>query len=233
MRRARAAALPIVRPDLVEYYLAHRAAQGMNTDRKVRWGARALLATVPDLADFAGLPLERRLAFNHETRRFISWLAVTGRLQPGADYLVARRPRLGIVLARTDPELHLRFMETARSLGFRDTVAMTQFNLLAHFVALFGRQPHELRQADWDQGRHLLLEAALRIPNRGVKALSTALFNLRRRCSTAACPTSCREGARRTGPTYGPRSGPASRPHWRGACSTTCSRSAARCGREP
>lgn len=72
MRRARAAALPIVQPDLVEYYLAHRAAQGMNTDHKVRWGARALLATVPDLEDFCSLPLERQLAFNHETHRFIS-----------------------------------------------------------------------------------------------------------------------------------------------------------------
>ncbi|GAA2338467.1 tyrosine-type recombinase/integrase [Streptomyces kunmingensis] len=178
MRRARAAALPIVQPDLVEHYLAHRAAQGMNTDHKVRWGARTLLAAVPDLADFCCLPLECRLAFNHETHRFISWLSVTGRLQPGADYLVARRPRLGIVLARTAPELHLRFMETARTLGFRDTVAMTQFNLLAHFVALFGKPPHELQQSDWDEGRRLLLEAARRIPNRGVKALSTALFNL-------------------------------------------------------
>ncbi|WP_405649788.1 site-specific integrase [Streptomyces sp. NBC_00117] len=178
MRRARAAALPIVHPDLVEFYLAHRAAQGMNTDHKVRWGARALLAAVPDLSDFCRLPLERQLVFNHETHRFISWLSVTGRLQPGADYLVARRPRLGIVLARTEPELHLRFMETARSLGFRDALAMTQFNLLGHFVALFGKQPHELQQSDWDEGRRLLLEAARRIPNRGVKALSTALFNL-------------------------------------------------------
>ncbi|MFC7986352.1 hypothetical protein [Streptomyces sp. NPDC057336] len=167
-----------MRPDLVKFYLAHRAAQGMNTDHKDRWGARALLAAVPDLADFCRLPLECQLAFNHETHRFISWLSVTGRLQPGADYLVARRPRLGIVLARTAPELHLRFMETARTLGVRDTVAMTQFNLLAHFVVLFGKQPHELRQSDWDGGRRLLLAAARRIPNRGVKALSTALFNL-------------------------------------------------------
>lgn len=166
-----------MRPDLVERYLAHRAAQGMNTDHKVRWGARALLAAVPDLANFCRLPLERQLAFNHETHRFISWLSVTGRSQPGADHLVARRPRLGIVLARTAPELHLRFMETARTLGFRDTVAMTQFNLLAHFIALFGKQPEYLQQDDWDEGR-LLLEAARRIPNRGVKALSTALFNL-------------------------------------------------------
>ena len=52
MRRARAAALPIVRPDLVEFYLAHRAAQGMDTDHKVRQGARVLLAAVPDLDDF-------------------------------------------------------------------------------------------------------------------------------------------------------------------------------------
>ncbi|WP_327593367.1 tyrosine-type recombinase/integrase [Streptomyces chartreusis] len=178
MRRARAAALPIVRPDLVESYLAHRAAQGMNTDHKVRWGARALLAAVPDLTDFCRLPLDQQLAFNHETHRFISWLSVTGRMQPGTDYLVARRPRLGIVLARTEPELHLRFMETARTLGFRDTVAMTQFNLLGHFIALFGKRPDQLQRIDWDEGRRLLLEAARRIPNRGVKALSTALFNL-------------------------------------------------------
>ncbi|WP_345962199.1 tyrosine-type recombinase/integrase [Streptomyces sp. BRB040] len=178
MRRARAAALPIVRPDLVESYLAHRAAQGMNTDHKVRWGARVLLAAVPDLTDFCHLPLDRQLAFNHETHRFISWLAVTGRMQPGADYLVARRLRLGIVLARTEPELHLRFMGTAHTLGFRDAVAMTQFNLLGHFIALFAKRPDQLQQSDWDEGRHLLLEAARRIPNRGVKALSTALFNL-------------------------------------------------------
>ncbi len=174
----RAAALPIVCPDLVESYLAHRAVQGMGTDHKVRWGARALLAAVPDLDDFRELPLERQLGFNHETHRFISWLAVTGRMQPGADYLVARRPRLGIVMARTDPELHLRFMETARSLGFRDAVAMTQFNLLGHFVALTGKLPHQLQQTDWDEGRRVLLDAAGRIPSRGVKALSTALFNL-------------------------------------------------------
>ncbi|WP_326790498.1 hypothetical protein [Streptomyces sp. NBC_00151] len=133
---------------------------------------------MPDLEDFCRLPIERQLSFNHETHRFISWLAVTGRLQLGADYLVARRPRLGIVLARTEPELHLRFMETARTLGFRDYLAMSQFNLLGHFVALFGKQPHELQQTDWGQGRDLLLEAARRIPNRGVKALSTSLFNL-------------------------------------------------------
>lgn len=37
-------------------------------------------------------------------------------------------------------ELHLRFMETARTLGLRDAVAMPQFNLLGHFVALFGKR---------------------------------------------------------------------------------------------
>ncbi|MGK3111529.1 integrase, partial [Streptomyces mordarskii] len=38
--------------------------------------------------------------------------------------------------------------------------------------------PDQLQQSDWDEGRLLLLEASRRIPNRGVKALSTALFNL-------------------------------------------------------
>lgn len=178
MGRVRAAALPIVRPELVDLYLQHRAAQGMGADHKVRWGARVLLATVPDLDGFHQLSLDRQLAFNHETHRFISWLAVTRHMQPGADYLVARRPRLGIVLARTDPELNLLFRETARVLGFRDTVAMTQFNLLGHFIALTGKNPRNLTRTEWDESRHVLLETAERIPNRGVKALSTALFNL-------------------------------------------------------
>ncbi|WP_210407132.1 hypothetical protein [Prauserella flavalba] len=52
-------------------YLEHRAAQGMGTDHKVRWGARTLLARVPDLDSFRGLPLDEQLAFNHETHRFI------------------------------------------------------------------------------------------------------------------------------------------------------------------
>ncbi|WP_405996209.1 hypothetical protein [Streptomyces sp. NBC_00986] len=186
MRRARATALPIVRPDLIESYLSHRTVQGMNTDHKFRWGARVLLAQVPDLAHFCRLPLERQLAFNHETHRFISWLSVTGRRQPGADYLVARRPRLGIVLAHTDPALHVQFMETARTLGFRDTVAMTHFNLLAHFIALFGKQPEHLQQDDWDEGRRLLPEAARRIPNRSVKPCRPPCSTWKRRCSTAS-----------------------------------------------
>ncbi|WP_210407133.1 tyrosine-type recombinase/integrase [Prauserella flavalba] len=92
--------------------------------------------------------------------------------------MVARRPRLGIILARIDPELHLLFTETARMLGFRDHGANAQFNLLAHLAALAGKRAQELVQADWDEGRRLLLEAAARIPNRGVKELSTSLFNL-------------------------------------------------------
>ncbi|MGY1503528.1 tyrosine-type recombinase/integrase [Streptomyces sp. QTS52] len=231
MRRARATALPIVRPDLIESYLAHRTAQGRNTDHKVRWGARALLAQVPDLAHFCRLPMERQLAFNHETHRFISWLSVTGRLQPGADYLVARCPRLGIVLARTDPALHLQFMETARALGFRDTVAMTQFNLLAHFIALFGKQPEHLQQDDWDEGRRLLLEAARRIPNRSVKALSTALFNLE--ATLFHCELTDQLPRRRS-PDHADmraREWSLSRSGWPTRCSTTCSRSPERCDR--
>lgn len=50
MLRARAAARPIVRPDLVEHYLAYRAAQGMNTDHKVRWG---MTSTGPSLMGVA------------------------------------------------------------------------------------------------------------------------------------------------------------------------------------
>ena len=128
-------------------------------------------------------------------------------------------------------------METARTLGFRDTVAMTQFNLLAHFIALLGKQPEHLQQDNWDGGRRLLLEAARRIPNRGVKALSTALFNLEAtlfHCELIdQLPRRRSADAPRTAPTSGPGSGAVSRLGWRTPCSTICSRSPGRCGRAP
>jgi hypothetical protein len=108
MGRVRAAALPIIRPELVELYLAHRTAQGMGTDHKVRWGARALLAVVPDLEEFSTLPLDRQLAFNHETHRFVSWLSVTRHLRPGADYLDEALRRSSGVLTE-DPHLVVQY----------------------------------------------------------------------------------------------------------------------------
>jgi len=163
---------------LVELFLADLAAVGLSADSKVRWGARAYLARVGSVEAFNALPLEEQLAFNHVTHRFLAWMIATGRFRPTADYLVGRRPRLGVTLRLHWPELHARFVATATALGCCDTLVCGQWNLLGHLAALAGVPPQQLTRADLDQGRRQLLEAAERIPNRGVKGLSTMLYGL-------------------------------------------------------
>lgn len=222
----RAADLPIVRPELVELYLAHRVAQAWAPIARCAGGVPGPCwppfrpGDVLRAAAGAAVWLQPRNSPVHQ-------LAVGdgGAPASGPDYLVARRPRLGIVLARTDPPaLHLQFMQTARSLDFRDQLAHGQFNLLGHLVALAGRSPQVLHKTDWDEGRRLLLEAADRIPNRG-KALSAALFNLEATLFMPGCPKRCRAGGHRSGPTSGPRSGRPFPRCSRRPCSTICSRS--------
>jgi Phage integrase family len=79
---------------------------------------RAPLDRIGEPRAFAGLPLEQQLAVNNAVRRFVSWLIATRRLRPGPDYLVVRRPRLGVSLSRQWPGFHALFMNTAATLGF-------------------------------------------------------------------------------------------------------------------
>ena len=53
--------------------------------------ARAFLRRWPDPQSWARLPLAERLAASGQTRPFLAFLMVTGRLHPGYDYLVARK----------------------------------------------------------------------------------------------------------------------------------------------
>ncbi|MET9735470.1 hypothetical protein ABZZ79_34025 [Streptomyces sp. NPDC006458] len=69
-------------------------------------------------------------------------------------------------------------METARTPGLRDAMAMTRFNLLGHFVALFGTRPDQLRaEPTGTRDAACCWRRARRIPIRRAKALSNALFN--------------------------------------------------------
>ena len=63
-------------------------------------GARAFCERYGDGAAWTGLPLEDQLALNPKIERFAAWLIATRRLRPSAEYLVARRPRLGALIAR-------------------------------------------------------------------------------------------------------------------------------------
>lgn len=95
------------------------------------WGARWFLVHVGEPQAFAALPLDEQLAVRNSVHRFIAWLIATRRLQPSADYLVVRRPRLGISLSRHSPVFHALFINTAATLEFPVKTAQAQWAALA------------------------------------------------------------------------------------------------------
>jgi integrase len=105
-------------------YAAHRARSGRGNVLCHR-AASAFMRRWPDVQDWAGLPLQRRLAADHNTRPFVTFLMVSRRLRPGWDYLVARK--LSSLWRDLDgsalkPDLD-QFMAAARELGFTERVA--------------------------------------------------------------------------------------------------------------
>src|SRR5512146_3388184 len=148
--------------DLVAAYEEDLWDIGQRPDHKVLWGARWLCARVGEPQAFAELPLADQLAVNPAVHRFVAWLIATRRLRPSPDYLVARRPRLGISLARHWPSFHAGFMTTAQALGFSLLVARAQWAALGQVCALHGLAPERLTHADLDAARDALLAAAER-----------------------------------------------------------------------
>ncbi len=115
---------------------------------------------------------------NVVVHRFVSWLIATRRLRPSPDYLVARRPRLGISLARHWSAFHASFMTTAAALGFSLLVARAQWAALGQVCALTGNPPERLTHADLDAARDVLLAAVERHRHGAGHDLSTAIYGL-------------------------------------------------------
>jgi site-specific recombinase XerD len=164
--------------DLVAAYEEDLWDIGQRPDHKVLWGARWFCAHVGEPQAFAELPVEQQLTVNNGVHRFVSWLIATRRLRPGPDYLVIRRPRLGISLSRHWPAFHAVFMNTADTLGFSVKVAQAQWAALSQICALIGRAPERLAHADLDAARDELLAAADRYGHGSRHDLSTAIFGL-------------------------------------------------------
>ncbi len=120
---------------------------GQIPDHRTRWGSRWFCAHVGEPQAFARLPVADQLAANSSVHRFVSWLIATRRLRPSPDYLVARRPRLGISLSRHWPAFHAVFVKTAATLGFSFTVTRAQWAALGQICALTGLTPDRLTHA--------------------------------------------------------------------------------------
>jgi integrase len=131
-------------------YAAHRARSGRGNVLCHR-AARVFVRRWPQVQDWAGLPLRRRLAADHNTRPFVTFLMVSRRLRPGWDYLVARklssfwRDLDGSAL---QPDLD-RFMAAARELGFTERVASAVASqIIARLLIQTGRDLGELTEQD-------------------------------------------------------------------------------------
>jgi site-specific recombinase XerD len=164
--------------DLVTAYENDLWDIGQRPDHKVLWGARWFCAHVGEPQAFAELPVTAQLAVNSAVHRFVSWLIATRRLRPTADYLVARRPRLGISLAHHWPAFHALFMSTAATLRFPIKTAQAQWAVLGQICAVTGLAPERLTHADLDHARDQLLAAADRYGHDSRHGLSTAIFGL-------------------------------------------------------
>jgi len=162
---------------LVAAYAADLERARLGGVRELVWGARAFCARVGAPEAWNRLPLAQQLACNVKVHRFVAWLAATRRLRLSADYLAARRPRLGEVLTRHDPVFQAEFEATATALGFGPAAAARQWAALAQLCVLHGLAPSELTHAQLDAGRAALVEAARRHDRTG-KDLRTAIFGL-------------------------------------------------------
>ena len=151
MLPAAASAPAAERPaSILAAYHVHRARSGRGNILCHR-AARSFLCCWPDVQDWAGLPLRRRLAADHNTRPFVTFLMVSRRLRPGWDYLVARklssfwRDLDGSAL---QPDLD-RFMAAARELGFTQRVASAAGSqIIARLLIQTGRDLAELTEQD-------------------------------------------------------------------------------------
>ena len=132
-------------------YAAHRARSGRGQCCSATGQRGGSCAGGRNVQDWAGQPLQRRLAADHNTRPFITFLMVSRRLRPGWDYLVARklssfwRDLDGSAL---QPDLD-RFTSAARELGFTERVASAVASqIIARLLIQTGCCLEELTERD-------------------------------------------------------------------------------------
>lgn len=106
--------------DLLDAYIALLRARGRRVWKNTVGPARRFLARWPDPQAFAGEPLETRLGIPKPMQGFLAFLLAGGHLQPGYDYLIARRfTFLWREVEGTDLAADVeRFAAAAAELGF-------------------------------------------------------------------------------------------------------------------
>lgn len=182
------ASVPVVEPPavvLAEYkcFLAH-AGHGNSAYTQQ---ARSFMRRFPDPQRWAGLPLTRRLSENPSARAFVMFLMITGRLQPGYDYLLERKLssiwRYGQHSALA-PDLH-KFTAAATSLGFSARVTSAfGSQVIARLLIQTGCALVTFTDTDFDQFRLACLDRQQRTGKScrhyldGIRTCRQILFHL-------------------------------------------------------
>ena len=125
-------------------YLEHLRLRGRGNTAYTQ-AARSFLRRWPHVQDWADIALHRQLAANSSTRPFVTFLMVTGRLQPGYDYLLARKLSSlwhDLTASPLEPDL-IRFISAAIELAFTLRIALG-WRLLP--LRTFGPRLQQLRQ---------------------------------------------------------------------------------------
>src|SRR5512135_1322580 len=116
--------------------------------------ARAFLRRWPHPQAWASLPLGARLRAGPDTRPFVTFLMVSGRLRPGYDYLVARKLSSfwhELTASPLEPDLR-RFVAAARELGFSERLASgIASQVIARLLIETGARLDDLTAADLDE----------------------------------------------------------------------------------
>jgi len=120
---APAAELPV--RDYLAEYAHHQRVTGRGNSSTTQ-GAKAFMRRWPHPQDWATQPLARRLAEGPQTNSFLIFLMVHGWLQPGYDYLVARKLSSfwrEIVASPLAADME-RFRQGAEAIGFTSTCTL-------------------------------------------------------------------------------------------------------------
>ena len=134
-------------------YVAHQGLTGRGNTSSER-AALSFLRRLPQVQDWAGVPLDRQLAANSATRPFITFLMVSRRLRPGYDYLLARKlSSFWRDLAGSALEDDLgRFVAAARELGFSERQgSAVASQVIARLLIQSGRGLDQLTPGDFEE----------------------------------------------------------------------------------
>lgn len=138
---------------LLSAYLSHLGRTGRGNAGYER-GARTFLTRWPNVQSWADLPLRTRLSAGSQTRSFLTFLMVSRRLQPGYDYLVARKLSSfwrDLVGSQLEDDLR-QFRVAANELGFSDRVTSAMASqVVARLLIQTGRRLAELRTPDFEE----------------------------------------------------------------------------------